>query len=58
MIRLYEETRSLWRAIDKNHGKVRNNGISSVQVYMNKIWEAITDREDVEEAIMDTNSKR
>ncbi len=58
MIRRHEETRRVWRAIARNQGKVRNNGISSVQVNNDGEWETITDRDEVESAIMDNNSKR
>lgn len=58
MIRQHEESRRAWRAIAKNQGKVRNNGISSVQINNNNNWETITKRDEVEAAIMDNNSKR
>ena len=57
-IRRNEECRSSWRTINSGRGKVANKGISEVEVRKGNEWKKITNREEVEQAIMENNSKR
>ena len=53
-----EETRRSWRSINKGRGKVLQKGISQVIIQENGQDKLLTDRQQVESAIMENNSKR
>ena len=57
-IRRHEETRRSWRAINRSQGKLRSNGIAAVKIKDGDEWNTVTEREDVEPAIMKNNSAR
>ena len=52
------ETRRIWRAINCSQGKTYGQGISKVEVNVDGEWTTVTDRKEVEPAIMTNNSKR
>ena len=54
----HEETRQSWGAINRARGKSGQQGVSSVQVQQDGDWVNLDAQEDVEEAIMQNNSKR
>ena len=57
-IRQHEETCRSWRAIKRSQGKLRSNGIASVQAKYGEGWEIIKDRDKVKPAFMNNNSAR
>ena len=54
----HKDTRRSWRAINKARGKINQQGISAVDVKKYGDWEKVELREEVEDAIMDNDSKR
>ena len=57
-IRRNEETRRLWRAINRSKGKPYCLGISKIDIKIDEEWTTVTDRATVEAAIIANNSKR
>ena len=57
-IRRNEETRNSWRAINRSKGKSFSKGISQVEMEVDGEWKTVTERNQVEPAIMANNSKR
>ena len=57
-IKRHEETRRIWRAINRSQGKSYGQGISKVSIKVDGEWTTVTDRNKVEPAIMTNNSKR
>ena len=57
-IRRHEETRRIWRAINRSQGKSHGQGISKVDIKVDGEWTTVTDCKKVEPAIMTNNSKR
>ena len=57
-IRRHEETRRMWRAINRSQGKAYDQGISKVDINVDGEWKTVTDRKEIEPTIMTNNSKR
>ena len=55
-IRRYEETRRMWRAINRSQGKAYGQGISNVDINVEGEWTTVTHCKEIEPAIMTNDS--